>query len=100
MRQVPLTTAVYHGETAGWLPVVKSIEEAVEQLKRDPNTPVRAQVGDLTIEVRAVSEGTSGRSAAAVFAEIGPWEGETTEEVLAILAEARRRGGQQSVPEL
>lgn len=100
MRQVPLATAVYHGETAGWLPVVKSIEEAVEQLKRDPNTPVRAQVGDLTIEVRAVSEGTSGRSAAAVFAEIGPWEGETTEEVLAILAEARRGGGQRSVPAL
>lgn len=100
MRQVRLATAWHHGETVGGLPVVKTIEEAIEQLKRDPNTPVRTRVGDLTIEVRAVSEGASGRSAAAVFAEIGPWEGETTEYVLAILAEARRRGGQRSVPEL
>jgi hypothetical protein len=36
------------------LPVVKTIEEAVEQLRRDPNAPVRMRIGDLTIEVRAV----------------------------------------------
>jgi hypothetical protein len=54
----------------------------------------------LTIEVRATEESAAERSAAAVFAEIGPWEGETTEEVLAILAEARHGGGQRSVPDL
>ena len=54
----------------------------------------------MTIEVRAVSEDAGERSAAAAFAEIGPWEGETTEEVLAILAEARHRGGQRAVPDL
>lgn len=80
--------------------MVKTIEEAVEELKRDPSTPVRTRVGGLTIEVRAVREGAGERSAAAVFAEIGPWEGETTEEVLAILAEARHGGGQRSVPDL
>ena len=79
---------------------MKTIEEAVEQLKRDPNTPVRAQVGDLTVEVRVVSEDARERSAAAVFEDLGPWEGETTQDVLAILAEARRRGGQRSVPQL
>lgn len=80
--------------------MVRTIEEAVEQLKRDPTQPVRTRVGDLTIEVRAIEEPTSGRTAAAVFAELGPWEGETTEEVLAILAQARHRGGQRPVPEL
>jgi hypothetical protein len=86
--------------TDGGSAVVKTIEEALEQLKRNPNTPVRTQVGDLTIEVRAVGKGAGERSAASVFAEIGPWEGETTDEVLAILAAARSRGGQRSVPEL
>jgi hypothetical protein len=87
-----LEPAWHHGAVVGGLPVVKTIGEAVEQLKRDPSMPVRTQVGDLTIEVRAVREGASERSAAAVFAEIGPWEGETTEEVLAILAATRRPG--------
>lgn len=80
--------------------MVKTIEEAVEQLRRDPTRPVRARVGELTIEVTAVTEKASGKSAASVFAEIGPWEGETTEELLAILAEARHRGGQRPVPDL
>ena len=84
----------------GGLPVVKSIEEAVERLKRDPTRSVRAKIGDVTVEVRAVTEEATERSAASVFAEIGPWEGETAEELLALLAEARHRGGQRSVPEL
>ncbi len=80
--------------------MVESIEEAVERLKRDPTRPVRVRVGDLTIEVTAVAEEATTRSASSVFAEIGPWEGETAEELLALLADARRRGGQRSVPEL
>lgn len=84
----------------GGLPVVKSIEEAVERLKRDPTRPVRAKVGGLTIEVTAVADEATPRSAASVFAEIGPWEGETAEELLALLADARHRGGQRPVPEL
>ena len=80
--------------------MVKTIEEVVAQLRRDPSHPVRAQLGDLTVEVRAVSEAPLGRSAAELFAEIGPWEGETTEEILAVLAEARRQGGQRIVADL
>jgi hypothetical protein len=80
--------------------VVKTIEEALELLKQDPNSPVRTELGGLVIEVRAVTESPSERSAAQVFAEVGPWAGETTEEILAILAEARGHGGRRSVPEL
>jgi hypothetical protein len=57
------------------------------------------RLGDLTVEVRAVAEPPAGKSAAELFAAVGPWEGETTEEILAILAEARRHGGQRSVLE-
>ena len=77
-----------------------TLEEVVAQLKRDPGHPVRAKVGDLTIEVRAVDGQGSGKSAADLFAALGPWAGESTEEILRVLAEARRSGGQRSVPEL
>ena len=76
---------------------VKTLEEVVEQLKRDPAHAVRTKVGDLTIEVRAVPEPTVERSAAELFGELGPWGGETTEEILALLAEGRRVDGRRSV---
>ena len=80
--------------------MVKTIEEAVELLKRDPTQPVRTRVGGLTIDVRAVAEPADERSAAELFAELGPWAGETTEEMLELLATARRHGGRPSVSEL
>jgi hypothetical protein len=40
------------------------------------------------------------QTAADIFEELGPWAGETTEEILHVLAEARRTGGQRKVPEL
>ena len=39
-------------------------------------------------------------NAADAFAAIGPWEGESPDEIAAILAAARKRGGTRSVPEL
>ena len=76
-----------------------TLEEVVAQLKRDPARPVRAKVDGLTIEVRAVCEPEAVRSAADVFADLGPWDGESTEEILAVLAEARLAGGQRSAPD-
>ena len=70
----------------------KTLDEAVEQLKRDPSRPVRTQVAGLTIEVRAVLDPATEKSAAELFAEIGPWVGESTAEVLDLLARARERG--------
>lgn len=80
--------------------VAKTLEEVVEQLRRDPSQPVRATLGGLTVEVRAVSEPPINKSAAELFAELGPWAGETTDEILALLADARRKGAQRSVSDL
>jgi hypothetical protein len=77
-----------------------TIEEAVAQLKKDPGHPVRARVGNMTVEVRAIDEQGAAQSAADVFAGLGPWAGESTEEILHLLAEARRSGGRRAVPEL
>jgi hypothetical protein len=53
-----------------------------------------------TQEIAAVPESPEQQTAADIFAELGPWAGETTEEILHVLAEARRAGGQREVSEL
>ena len=76
--------------------IAKNMEEAIEQLRRDPAHPVEAIVGDLCVEVRIRGL----RSAADLFREIGPWEGETTEALWKRLAEERRLGGSGEPPTL
>jgi hypothetical protein len=73
--------------------VLKSLEEVIEQLRRDPVRPAEAELGGLRLEVRVKQ-----RSAADVFREIGPWEGESTEELIRRLDEARRSGGAKEPP--
>jgi hypothetical protein len=82
---------------------IRTLEEAVAELKRDPARPVQVRVDDLTVELRAV--GTNERSvkqksAADVFAQIGPWEGESLDELLSFFSKARAQGGSRNVPEL
>jgi hypothetical protein len=76
------------------------LEQVIEQLKREPGRPVRAVIGGFMVEVRAVSDLPAERSAADVLSAVGPWAGETTDEILAILANARRSSSQRTVPEL
>jgi hypothetical protein len=69
------------------------LADAIKALKRDPAHPVLVKVDEeLTVEVRAVSPVPAlKRSAADVFREVGPWEGETAEELDAIFADVRQR---------
>lgn len=69
-----------------------TIEEAVAQLKRDPATVVKLRVDDVTVELRALPDHAPAGTAAEVFARIGPWAGETTEELQRILAERSDTG--------
>lgn len=80
--------------------MAETIEEVVEQLRRDPGHPVRARLGGLAVEVRAVPERGTQKTAAELFAEIGPWAGETTAEILELLADARRKGAQRPVSDV
>ena len=75
----------------------KTLDEALQRLKREPGEPVRATVDGMTVEVRVVPDVPTRRSAADAFAAIGPWKGETTEEMLTFLAEARRQGSHRPV---
>jgi hypothetical protein len=81
--------------------IPKALEEALAKLRHDPSHPVRAQLDELNVELRVVSaqreEATPGlgdRMAAA-----GPWEGESSEELIRILREGRDAGGSAEPPE-
>ena len=76
--------------------VVRSLEEALAALHRDPSQPIEVDVEGLHVELRVKPR----RSAADVFREIGPWEGETTEQLIERLDEARRTGGSKEPPKL
>ena len=56
-----------------------ALDQAVEALKRDPTHAVRARVGDMTVELRAVPDAAPAieRSAADALREIGAWEGDS-----------------------
>jgi hypothetical protein len=75
--------------------MAETLSDLVRRLKADPTQPVRATVDGLTVEVRALVEQPGPGSAAEAFEKLGPWDGETTEELLELLAAARREGGRR-----
>lgn len=88
----PMATAHAH--------ISATIEEALEKLKRDPSQPVRAHVDDLDVEVRAVPHRRPrGPGLGTRMAALGPWQGESTEEIIRILREGREAGGRAVPPE-
>ena len=70
-----------------------ALDQALEALKRDPTHTVRARVGELTVELRAVPDLLPAveRSAADALSEIGRWEGETYEDLVSLFTGVRQR---------
>jgi hypothetical protein len=80
--------------------IFDDIQAAVEELKRDPNRPVQAHVDNLDIELRALAPKERPADLGEFLADLGPWEGESLEELLARLREARETGGSAEPPQL
>jgi hypothetical protein len=77
-----------------------TLEEALARLRRDPGHPVRAHVDDLDLELRAVpSRRREAPGLGTRMAALGPWQGESTEEIIRILHEGREAGGRAAPPE-
>ncbi len=74
--------------------MIRTINEAVAELKRDPQHAVTAEVDGMVVEVRYRGR----RSAADVFRDLGPWEGESADEMRSLLREARNQGGSGEPP--
>lgn len=68
---------------------VRTIDAAIDELLRNPQGPVLAEVRGVVVEVRLPGQ----RTADDPFREVGPWEGETAEQLMAMLREARDTGG-------
>lgn len=75
--------------------MIRSIDEAVQELRRDSTQTVVAEVDDLVVEVRYKGR----RSAADVFQALGPWEGESAEEMRNLFRDSREAGGSGEPPE-
>ncbi len=77
-----------------------TLEEAVAELRRHPAKTVKAHCGDLAVELRAISPPPATGRLGDSLAALGPWEGETTEELTSRLREAREAGGSAEPPAL
>jgi hypothetical protein len=75
-----------------------TLEEAVAELKRDPLRAVQLHVSDVDVEVHLVNREERKRRLGDFMAEGGGWKGESAEEILRILREARDAGGTTEPP--
>ncbi len=78
----------------------EDLEQAVSDLRRDPGRTVRARVDGIEVDLRVVGSSRPPRPLGDFLASLGPWEGETCEELLRRLREAREAGGSSAPPEL
>jgi len=77
----------------------KDLAEAVAELTRHPSQSVQTRVGGLEVELRAVTSGQVEPGLGDRMAAIGPWVGESTDEILRIVREGRRHGGSAEPPD-
>ena len=63
-----------------------TLEEAIQELKRHPGAPVFVKVDSLVVEMRVQGS----RTVDDIFGEIGAWEGESEEELVAMAREGAR----------
>jgi hypothetical protein len=82
------------------MPVFNNLQAAVAELKKDPSSPVHAHVDDLDLELRALAPEQRPVDLREFLADLGPWEGESLDELLARLREARQAGGSAEPPRL
>ena len=79
---------------------VSGLTDAGVQIDPLPNDTNDTNDSNDTSDPIAVAPGAASEFAADVFREIGPWEGETYEEIRAILDEARRESTTRRVVDL
>jgi hypothetical protein len=85
---------------AATAPETEIVTDALAVLRKDPSHPVRFRVNDMDVELRALPRSNrKGPGLGSQMAALGPWLGESLEELTTILTESRRSGGSASAPE-
>ncbi len=65
--------------------MTRGIDQAILELRRAPQKPVVAEVDGLVVELRYKGQ----RTADDIFNEVGPWEGESADELRQLIHDAR-----------
>ncbi len=65
--------------------MTRGIQQAIRQLRESPEAPVVAELEGLVVELRYRGE----RTADDIFEEVGPWEGESADELRELIHSAR-----------
>ncbi len=77
----------------------RNIQEAITELRLGKNQAVRAQVGDMILELRRVGDAPK-ESAKDAFEAIGPWAGDDVDDVFASLAKAKIKDNSRRISDL
>lgn len=75
---------------------MRTLKEAVAELRRDPGGSVLAEVDGIVVELRLPKL----RTADDIFQEVGMWEGESVEALTQTIRQAREQGGSKEPPAL
>jgi hypothetical protein len=78
--------------------ILFSVEKALKELEKRPGESVRTRLGGLDIEMRVVTKSTAKKGLGDLLASLGPWAGESEEELSHFLAESRKQGGSVEPP--
>ncbi len=65
--------------------MTRGIQQAIRELRESPDSPVMAEIDGLVIELRYKGQ----RTADDIFDEVGPWEGESADELRELIHSAR-----------
>jgi hypothetical protein len=76
-----------------------SLADAVAHLKRDPARSVRLHVDDVDVELHLVGREGAANGLGDFMAEGGGWQGQSADEILRMLREARKSGAVAEPPE-
>jgi hypothetical protein len=76
-----------------------TLADAVAQLKSDPARSVRLHVDDVDLELHLVGREHAAKGLGDFMAEGGGWQGESADEILRALRDARKSGGVAEPPE-
>ena len=80
--------------------IFRSVEKALSKLQKSPNTPVRAKFRELNVEIRVVEKKQGRERLGDLLASLGPWAGESAEELSRFLSKSRKEGGSADPPTL
>jgi len=82
----------------GGINMAGTIEQAIIRLRNNPQRTVRARLDHMEVEIRVVSMGVRPKKLGDHLASIGPWSGESPEEISRTLADARKTSGTAEPP--